>query len=74
MVAHTYNPSTQEANAGGASVQVHPELHSETDPSSNKNKKMKLYSHSIGNFVPSQIYRVHVGANKVSLVFLFQIR
>lgn len=29
MLAHIYNPSTQEIEAGGSGVQGHPQLHSE---------------------------------------------
>jgi hypothetical protein len=38
MVVHTYNPSNQEAEAGGLKVQEQPGLHSK-DPSQKKKKK-----------------------------------
>jgi hypothetical protein len=40
MVVHTYNPSNQEAEAGGLKVQEQPGLHSK-DPSQKKKKKTK---------------------------------
>jgi hypothetical protein len=36
VVVHAFNPSTQEAEAGGLQVQGQPGLHSETLPHKNK--------------------------------------
>jgi hypothetical protein len=42
MVAHVYNPSTQEAKAEGSQVQGQIELHSETLTQQTKKREFKL--------------------------------
>jgi hypothetical protein len=53
VVLHTYNPSTQEAEAGGSRVPGQPRLHNET--LSTHRKRRREFWLSLGDTLPGQI-------------------
>jgi hypothetical protein len=61
VVAYPYNPSTQEAEAGGSQLEGQPGLHSETlSQKTNKKKNKKKKKEKPGKQQGSKIILLHI--------------